>query len=510
MASSSIDINSAIVRNVKDLSVEAKAIFRKTFSKAPLMLAFLDFLEQQKQEKFKTNEAVLYLYKIKNSHKDYVQYENRFFKLRKKLYDYFHSAVVETHPVFTPQEIQLHEIKNLTIAGRYKEASTLLINFEKKLWDENIFELLPEVLDLAIHNNQMQRKTDENKPLYARLDLANELSFDIIEAKKLARLIYDINMTLGIKEATPFFVKLQRLAIKHKKYPRFKLIYNLISANCKLGGGGLDFKPDFKITNRFIKVITKIHTLHPLMPDYRFIAGYTANQNYIFENLNVMNHFNAFHFRDAANLIKSVYDSVMEENSPLKRMRTPVFFTSSALVFTLGERPHDALKASKDFLSYVVDTNQTNNLLNAYIEIANADVWVYPSSSGFSNNFLSDKIEQYIRSVKDGEYSHYYLGMANWLKIKWLLVTEEYSKAKSVFDHADFTSYFMDKKLGKNVEELILLLLDKTSLEKKRKRMEDLIKTLHLLKLNTKLPPDYANYLFLETFLTRKLKASSI
>ncbi len=123
------------------------------------MLSFLQFLKEQKTGKFKNSEAVTCHYHIQSNDPDYALFENRFFKLRKKLFTQLQGSVGHAHPIFTQQELELHEIKSLTILGKHQEASAMVPALEKKLWDENIFELLPELLELAVHNNQMLRKT---------------------------------------------------------------------------------------------------------------------------------------------------------------------------------------------------------------------------------------------------------------------------------------------------------------------------------------------------------------
>ncbi len=504
MAGNLPDINAALVRKTKELSFESKEVFRENYRKAPLMLALLKFTEEQTQEKFRTADAVYYLYRIKNSHADYTLYENRFFKLRKKFYDYFHStSAAPVSAVFTQEEIELQEIKSLIFNGNHAEAGALLLALEKRLWKDNIFELLPTVLELIIYNNQLQRRSDENETVYARMDIAHAVFADLSEAKKLARQIYDINLTKGITHTAPQFLKLQRLSINRKDYPRFKLIYNLISATCKLAGGGLDFKPDFKITNRFISVIHKIHTQHPNMPDYLFIAGYTDSQNYQFMNLQVMNYFNSFQFKEASNVLSKIVNLVLAPDSRIKRMRGPFLFSSTCLVFTLGERYHDALEAANNFLHYAREIKKENELLKAYLEIANAHTWLYPIKSGYNNAFVAGKIEEYIHSVGKGEYRNYFLGLANWMKVKLLLVTEDFAKAQTVFSKNDFSAYLMDPYLLKGSADTISLL---ASAEFNRKKAELHLRDLQTLRLRTKYPPDYQNYMFLEKLLRHKLK----
>jgi hypothetical protein len=511
MSVSVYDINAVLVRKVKALTAAGSgASLQASFAKAPLMRILIEFLDSQREEKFRVQDAVLHLYGAKTGQADYSTYENRFFKLRKKLYDHFQYSPSDVHPVFAPQEIQLHEIKNLSLGGKYQEAYVLLVTLEEKLWADNIFELLPEVIDLLIHNNQVQRKFADNEVLYARLDLAIELSAELAMAKKLARYIYDVNLTQGISFVKASLRRLQRISVNRKEYPRFKLIYNLVSATCKLAGGGLDFQPDFKITNRYIHVIQQLHAKYPGMPDYRYIAGYSDTQSYMFANFEVMNNFNAFQFREAANLMRPLYDLVIAENSPMKRMKGDVFYSSACLVLNLGDRHRDALAVAKDYLQHLTEIKQLEKLLYAYIEIITAHIWLHPVKSGYSNAIMFKKLDEFIRTVKTQPYSHYYLAMANWLKIKLLLITGGYEEAQQMHSNTDFSSYFMDTRLSAEVAASLGLLQADMPEENRRKAITDQVNKLKLCRLSCKLPPDYSNFKFLENFMTHVAKNISV
>lgn len=505
MSSPVQDSNVELLRKVRGLSPEAKSVFQKTFSKAALVLNFLGFLEKQTEDKFRTQDAVLHLYQIKSSHKDYTLYENRFFKLRKKVFDYFAETVAEIHPVFAEQELKLQEIKHLCIDGKHTEATALMILLEKELWENNIFELLPELLDLMIYNNQLSKKNVENGPIYKRCETALALYQDLAEARLLGRQVYDTNITSGLKKTAPYLQKLQRLSIKNKAYPRFKLMYNLASAVSKLGGGGLDFKHDFKITNRFITVINQLHDLYPQMPDFRLIAGYSTIQTFHFRNLDVMNNFNAFRFREAAALVTELYKSVIDEHSSMRRMQSTVFFTSTCLVQLLGERYLEALETANTGISFLSARKETDKLPFAYADVVRAHIMLHPIKSGYSEAFIAEKAEQYIQYHKGYKVFDYNYREALWLKVKHLLVTGKYKEAVVFFNKTDVAIGFVDKRLTDYFHKCVELLMSSNS---DRKQQADIIQQeMKTLRLKATLPPDYINYFFLEKLLRGHIKA---
>jgi hypothetical protein len=501
MATQNHDINSLLTIKVKGISAAGLDTIKKDFSNSPLVLSFLEFLLRQKREKFNTAEAVFSLYKVKQTAGEYGVFENRFFKLRKKLYDYFNATPPEVHPVFTPQEIQLHEIKTLSVEGKYQEILPLLQDLEARLWRENVFELLPEVLEIYIHTNQVLKLFKDNDALFEKMDLVQVLIGDIIEAKKIARKIYEANLIGGLKATLPYLQKLQRLSINRNEYPRFKLIYNVVSAIHKLGGGGLEYRHDPKITNRFIAVINKIHEQHPTMPDYKFSAGYIENQSYLFKNLAIMNHFNGLEFREAAVRMTALYNLVMEPNSTMKRMRGPVFFSSTCMIQNAGRQHAEALQTAKDYLHFQKEIKQEQNIHKAYAEIVNAHIWLYPTESGYSDEYILEKLDQIIKTEQSNH--PYFYAQASWMKVRWLLLKQRYDEAEKLFVKNDIHNCFTEKKITAELQNTISTLKNKKN---DKAALEKQLQAVHNLKLKCVVPPDHMHCMFLEKVLELNLR----
>lgn len=507
MAGKTIDLNAALVRKVNSLLPEAKQAYKSIFAKAPLMLSLFQFLETRPDEKFKNSEAVLHIYKIKRSHTQYLLFENRYFKLRKKCYDFFYTtSSINIEETLTVHEIQLQDAKALMINGNYSEADKQLKALEETLWRDNIFELLPDTLDQISHNNQLLRRTEESEHVYTRLKKAVELHHDLYTAKMLARQIFDTNITYGLKRATKLFLRLQRLSINRKSYPRFKIIYNLISATCKLSGGGVDFKPNYKIISRFIATLQKINALHPNMPDYNYLAGYTHVQSFRFKYLAVMNYYAVGQYKEAANIMREIYDLVMATDSPLKRMRNSFQFTAFCIGFVAAERFEEALEAANHYLHYAREVKREDELLRAYMEIANVHIWLYPAKSGYTNLFITQKIDEFVRKTSKQEHSGYYTGLGIWMKIKLLLAKGEYINAAALFTKQDFNGYFTDTTLHSIAKSTIALLADLENEVIIKKKIDEQLSRIRVHKLKTILPPDYLNFRFLERLLEREKK----
>jgi hypothetical protein len=507
MSVTGIDLNFEVLRKVKGLSPEAMQQLESSFDNAPLAKKFINYLSGFKKDKLNSADAVLHLYGVKQTAADYKTCENKFYKLRKKILDFVEAKPQESaEEVFTAYELKLNDIKGLLISGKFTEAKSLLINLEKKLWDDNVFEMLPEVLDHLVHTNQVLRTFDDNKEVYNRLDTAVLLFTDITEAKKLARIIYEVNINQGIKAAAPLFGKLLRLTLKHKGYPRFKLIYNLVSATCKVGGGGLDYVHDFKVTNRFITVIKKLHAQYPSMPDFKLVAGYSENQSYSFRSLEVMNNFNAHQFKEAAVLMKPLFDWVIQENSGMKRMRGAVFFRNYCLCQLAGGNYEEAMAGAQHFLQHLLEIKQHDIAIQAYGEIINVCVWMYPQKSNYTVDFMEAKLEEFIAHMKKFKDMPYYYNQALWLKVRYCMVTGKYAQAIKLFKQINPAQYFMDAYLPGEAQVTMELLAADVNPDSRKQKIQAQINKVKNLKLKAKFPPDYVNYAFLEKHLNDALK----
>lgn len=500
MQKQNADINSLLSSKINLLSPEGLSKVRASFANSPLMLQLLDYVRSSGKESFKTADAVKRLYAVKQDDAAYTTFENRFFKLRKKCYNHFTETPPEIHPVFTAQEIQLQEIKTLSVEGKHQELLPLVRSLEQQLWNENIFELLPEVLEIYIHTNQILKRFDDNKVLYEKTDQLELLFSDSIQAKKIARRIYEVNVLEGATAIVPYLHKLQRLAIKHKQYPRFRLIYNVVAAVHKLGGGGLQHRHDPKVANRFLTVIKRIHQQHPSMPDYKFSSGYAENQNYLFRTLEIMNHFNAFQFREAAKQGSALYQLVMAQGSNMKRMRGPVFFSSTCLVQIAGGEFQQALQTANEYLKYLKENREDAQLLNAYAEIVEAHLWLHPVSGGMPASFIEEKLNELIKSNRQNH--PYLLAQIWWKKVRWLMVNKKYSEAEKVFLQNEVSNCFIEKRIT-GVALSSLQLLQKNDVE--AKAVNDQISAVRVVKFNCIVPPDYLYCEFLERMLKRKL-----
>src|SRR5690606_36312414 len=210
-----------------------------------------------------------------------------------------------------PEEQQLlNEARLLTDNGKFKEAKMLLQKNEKQCWENNVFEILPEVIDRLITVNQALNVIENNKPLHKTYMQAVSLYADLMEAKNIVRQIYEVNSLQGIRATEPLYYRLARLVVKNRTFLRFKLLYNFVAAYYKTGGGGQDYLHKTHIINRHIAVAKKIMHDYPDIPAIYYTHGFQANQYYRLNEMQAMGYYNMLRYKEAAEVMFMLYEKV--------------------------------------------------------------------------------------------------------------------------------------------------------------------------------------------------------
>ncbi len=424
-------MSSSLLIQFRQLSPDKISELRHYFRDAPKATMLLDFLINQKGTSFNTRDAVLHVYGSKPDNKDYAVYENRYYKLRKKIETKLKPEKTISHFVLTEEENELLEAKLLLANGRFAEAEKILMQTEKKCYSRNIFELLPEVIDLRIQIGQSLNKIQENKLLHEKFYDALNLYRDIMEVKNITRTIYEVNFRHGIKAAEPLYRRMAKIERKHKQYPRFNLIYNFVSGYYKVGAGSPEYLNRTNVTNRHIGVARKLMQQFPEMPATNYSLTAQATQNYRLMELQTMSYYNAMRYKEAAEEMLLLYEKVIQPESPMKRLKTEILFNNSIHMMVAAGRYGDGLNIAKEYLKFLVSNKRHELLHNAYLEIANIHVSMYPQQSGYDHDSLMKRLNAIIEKVKKNKEN--YLSKPVWItKLKLLVILKKYPEAKKL------------------------------------------------------------------------------
>ncbi|MDZ4844948.1 MAG: hypothetical protein SH857_05290 [Chitinophagales bacterium] len=404
---------------------------RSHFRDAPKALKLLQFLTTQRSEKLNMCHAVQHVYGAKAGDRNYTVYENRFYKLRKKIEDHLHEQDEPRMTTLTAEEKALMEAKSLIANGKFADAEKMLVTSEKNCRNKNIFEILPETIDLLIQARQSLNKLEGSKELHQEFAEAITLYADMMEAKNLTRQIYEVNFKQGIKAAEPLFRRMAKLDRQHKKFPRFKLIYNFVAGYYKVGAGGTEYLDKTNVTNRHIGVAKKIMQRYPEMPVVHYTANGQVTQRYRLMELQAMCYYNALRFAEAADEISQLYASVMQPQSPMNRMKNEILFTNILHMLVAASRYKEALKVAQEYLKFLIENKRHEQSGNAYAEIANIHVSMFPQPSGYNPLLLLKKADEHIAALKKTNKNYFSRPMMA-MKVKLLLTLERYNEAEKL------------------------------------------------------------------------------
>ncbi len=490
-------MNVQLLNSYRQLPAEERTALKNRVLHSPVMNRLLEFLDAQQGKGFSSAEAVQHLYKIKTAHKDYAIYKNRYYKLRRKLYD---SLDEPENPTRVPEEQQwLQKAGTMLSTGKFNEAEALLNKTERQCRRNNIFELLPEVTDMLIQTYQALNTIEKNKALHPKFREALRLYNDLMEAKNLARQVYEANLRSGLKETLPLYKRLAKLVVKNRRFPRFKLIYNFVAGYYKTGAGGPEYLHLTHVPNRHIAAAKKILQQCPDMPALHYLPGYRANQIYRLSELLGMSFYNALRFKEAAAEIKPLYDQVMQENSAYGRMKNEVLFSNTIHVLAAAEYFEEALKVAEDFIVFVKENKQYERMRVVYYEIGSLHAAMYPRKSKYSTAFLLERAEELLRyRTLANEPNDGYAALL--LKIKLLCVQQEWEAALKLLQQHRQKKVFSSPAVQKMAHQTLQCLKQNAPEE-----LSALRTNLKRARINATTTSAYSQLRFLERLLTAAL-----
>lgn len=487
-------MNALLLEKINTISADKVTELKDVFRQSPLMLRFVEFLGKQQKENFSTAEAVCYVYEIKKNDSDYAVYENRFYKLRKKLNESFREQEsVQTDKIPGEQQ-QMNEARMLSDNGKFKEAQLLLEKTEKQCWQNNVFEILPDAVDRLIQMNQVLNTIEKNKSLHKKYSRAITLYADLMDAKNIVRQIYEVNLEKGIGATDSLYNRLAKLVVKHRTYPRFKLLYNFTAAYYKTAARDQDYIQKTHVINRHITAAKQIMRDYPDIPAIYYTQGFQANQYYRLIEIQAFSYFNALRFREAAEVMLELYDKVTEKKSKFINMKNEVFFTNAIHILAYGGQLDEALRAVEDYRLFVTENRLHEKLTNVYCEAANVHSLMYPAKSRYDADFLIKQVDKYI-AQQPKERLH--LGHGQLLKIRLLFSEHRFDDLAKYLKAMNIQPFFTEKNIGKLVEAVIQARLGNLS-EIQIIALKNEIKK---IKLSVFVPGDYNWLIFLEKLM---------
>ena len=224
-------MNKEIKHLYQELSPANKVQLLEDFKKSPKMLSYVQALEELGY--ISTLKAIQIVYAEEAQKVEHTTLINRFYKLRRALHIHLLQLLKNTLKSSTEEETELKFLQLLLLKNEHAYVLERAKKLEQKCWEDNLFELLPELIHViisAIHFHQSSN-IDEIASYIEKLDTANDLLHTLNKFKNYVntfrlKLIKASSYDDIITHYTHVINKMRRKAGILKKYKRFSLIYH--------------------------------------------------------------------------------------------------------------------------------------------------------------------------------------------------------------------------------------------------------------------------------------------
>jgi hypothetical protein len=263
-------MNKEIKHFYQELSPANKAQLQIDFKKSPKMLCYIQALEEI--EYVSTQKAIQAIYGDEVHHIENTTLINRFYKLRRTLHIHLLHLLKNALKSFTDEETELKFLQLLLLKNEHAYVLERAKKLEQKCWEDNLFELLPELIHViisAIHFHQSSN-IDEIAIYIDKLETANDLLHTLNKFKNYVntfrlKLISTLNYADLISHYTHIINKMRRKASTLKKHKRFSLIYHYTGFAIGSQMQNLVQKTG-NILTRHLNQLEKILTEYPNIP----------------------------------------------------------------------------------------------------------------------------------------------------------------------------------------------------------------------------------------------------
>ena len=451
-------MNNILVDTFNKLTDTQRTELRRKYKDSAIGLRLFEFLSTVKENDFKTAHAVEHIYNTAKA-EEYSVLENRYFKLRKKMLDDLQALSKDAGApqLLAEEEAILNQCKYLVSTGEKKEAYKRLTELERRCWERNIFELLPQILDNLIFCNQAFNELDKNKALYTRMEEAIALQYDIYRVNILSRQVYDVFFTKGLTHAKSQFNSLKELAEKNKKYPRFLMCYHYMSLYYKASAP--EYFNNMQVVSRHLTEFKKLYEVHQQVPLMNYRANYAKHFHFHFNQITAFFHNNRCEFEDAYQCVKKMWDLATSADSVYKHYKTEALYANLMQVQNLTGRYKDAFETCNTYTNFLKGNNHLDRL--PFVNMLKALLYVsaWPQTFKMEADYLHEQVDEYLKLVKKQDSAEFTYAQALMVKAQLYVTQSKFDKAKTLFKKPEVTALLKELKVDDLVYELIELLL---------------------------------------------------
>ncbi|HRN93429.1 MAG TPA: hypothetical protein PL084_01775 [Chitinophagales bacterium] len=439
-------MNELLLQKIKNLSEADWQQLLGKIEQSLLLKKLAQKFREWNSEPLKTKTLVLAVYG-KQDMLHYTIAENRFYKLRKKLYEIFlQSSKTQSSHKLAQEEMAKEFCKQLMDKGEIAQAAKALETLEQQCFSNNIFELLPEISDMRIQAAQALNRFSETKKMYSKFEEATELYIALSKQKLLARRIYEVNVQQGIGATQSYFKQMDIIARTHKNYPRFRLIYNFVAAYYKAGSGGKNSQIKSYAIARHFAAATKIMNSNPNIPIISFSADFQQKQQFKIKELEAIFLFKQLRFKEAAAMLNELLKSAVNNTHNNKKMLNEILITNTIHANILAQDSQTAFATVQHYFSFLRDNNYASRIPRAFCELANVASTLHILPKNFDAKNILKNINLFIDQCKKQQLKELETA-ATFLKAQTLLLVGKKIEARKIFETDDVKAHFKNKEI---------------------------------------------------------------
>lgn len=490
-------MNDLLLQKVKNLTENEWNHLQKQMEYAPLLKKLAFTFRNHQEGNLKTRTLVHAVYGNAHS-EDFAVLENRLYKLRKKLSDLLQSLSGNVATRKLAQEEETKELcKAMIEIGELAQAIKTLGFLEEQCYSNNIFELLPEIIDMLIQANQSLNRFSETQKLYPKFEETTLLYIALAKMKVLARQVYETNVNQGIHATQPLFKQMDLIARAHTQFPRFKLIYNFVAAYYKAGSGGKNGNVKSYAVSRHIAVAKELMKQNPNMPIIGYSKDFQQVQQFRIKELETMFLFRQFRFEEAATVCNELLKDVLEPTNKLKRLLNEVLLSNTIHVNIAAKNSEKAFEAVKIYFQFLRDNKHHERMPRAFCELANVASTLHIKPPFLNAKTLLKGIDDFIADAKKNKYSDLETS-ARFLKAKTLFLLGKKEAALKIFESKEVQNHFLHKPTKQLFYELLFAIIENKNLNKR-----DFSKRLKKIKFNLQTPENIMEFVWIERALEK-------
>lgn len=288
-------MNKDLYHLYQDLDPRHKTTINETFAAAPKMLQLINLLTTQGKN-LSTIKAVNTLYYDEIDTQPFQKLTNRFYKLRQELKEWLLVQLKDSPACFTDTERELSYLQLLVIKNEYSHAFEKLLKLEEQCWKLNLFELLPQILELCIRCIQtLEFKNFERQKIY--VEKYKEAQKLFLLAKELRGFGFAMLYEQDIEQ---ILQTMRRLIKPYSKYPRFKKIYHYLAFRRSI----FLPNPQYNAISRHLNSYKKLLMADPEMPCLQYEQHHIERTSFAFYESEATYWALRNDFKKAAQLLK--------------------------------------------------------------------------------------------------------------------------------------------------------------------------------------------------------------